>query len=57
MKYSIDFTEQELQIIMSALHEMPVRYAMPVIHSIQHQIIAQIKAIKQINEIMDKSKE
>lgn len=57
MKYSMDFTEQELQIIISALHEMPVRYAMPVIHNIQHQIVAQLRAMKEIKEVMDKSKE
>lgn len=57
MKYSVEFNEQELQIIISALHEMPVRYAMPIITSIQQQIIAQIRAMKEINEVMNKSKE
>lgn len=55
--YSIDFTEEQLQIVVGALHEFPVKYAMPVIWTIQQQIIAQIKAQKKIEELMAKSKE
>lgn len=55
--YSIDFTEEQLQIVVGALHEFPVKYAMPVIWSIQQQIVAQVKAQTKIQELMTKSKE
>lgn len=55
--YSIEFTEEQLQMVVAALHECPVKYAMPVIWTIQKQILAQVEAQAKIKELMTKSKE
>lgn len=55
--YSIEFTEEQLQVVVGALHEFPVKYAMPIIWTIQQQILAQVEAQAKIKELMTKPKE
>lgn len=41
MKYNIEFTPEELQIVANAIGEMPFRIAQPLMNSIQNQVNAQ----------------
>lgn len=41
MKYTFEFSEQEVNIIAQAISEMPYRIAQPLIQAIQEQVNAQ----------------
>lgn len=50
MKYSIEFTPEELQAVANAIGEMPFRIAQPLMNTIQQQVNAQQAEFEEVPE-------
>lgn len=51
MKFMFEFTEEEINAIVSGLHEIPLRVSLPLIRNIQFQVMEQIKGMHEMDKI------
>lgn len=56
MNYMIELNEEELKMVVSAIQELPAKFAVPITKKIQVQIIDQIKGLQQAYLIKENSK-
>lgn len=47
MKFTLEFTEEQIQILDKALQEIPFKFASPLVNEINKQIAAQIDTAKE----------
>lgn len=56
MNYMIELSEEELKMVVSAIQELPAKFAVPITRKIQGQVIDQIKTLQQTYLIKENSK-
>lgn len=56
MNYMIELSEEELKMVVSAIQELPAKFAVPITRKIQIQVIDQIKALQEAYKIKELSK-
>lgn len=52
----IELSEEELKMVVSAIQELPAKFAVPITRKIQIQVIDQIKALQEAYRIKELSK-
>ena len=56
MNYMIELSQEELTMVVSAIQELPAKFAVPVTRKIQMQVIDQIKTLQDAHRIRENSK-
>ena len=56
MNYMIELSQEELTMVISAIQELPAKFAVPVTRKIQMQVIDQIRMLQDAHRIRENSK-
>ena len=56
MNYMVELSEEELKMVVSAIQELPAKFAVPITRKIQMQVIDQIKMLQLSHKIKEQSK-